>query len=132
MRQDVIAAAAIVVLVVGAAATIAALQTTQPGQMTPARVWVQNRGAGEAVPVDVRDVNLDRPLKVRVTNGEPGSGDVLPSRAARQGWDYEMVDVAPGKDVASVLNVQGVSGWEAVGMVSLSANNITILLKRPR
>ncbi len=132
MRHIVIAAAAVVVLIVGAAASSGALQTSQPGQMTPARVWVQNRGASEAVPVEVRDVHLDKPLRVHVSNGEPGSGEVVQTRTARQIWDYESADIPAGKDVAALLNARGVLGWEAIGPVSVTADTITILLKRPR
>ncbi len=132
MRHVVIAAAAVVVLIVGAAASIGALQTAQPGQMTPARVWVQNRGAGEAVPVEVREIHLDKPVRVHVSNGEPGFGDVLQMRTARQTWDYETADIAAGKDIAALLNARGVLGWEAIGPVSVTPDKITILLKRPR
>jgi hypothetical protein len=132
MRDIVIAAAAVVVLIVGAAASIGALQTAQPGQMTPARVWVQNRGDGEAVPVVVREVHLDKPLRVHVSNGEPGSGDVVQTRTARQSWDYETVEIPAGKDVVALLNARGALGWEAIGPVNVAPDKITILLKRPR
>ena len=33
---------------------------------------MQNRGRAEAVPMDLREVNLDAPLKVQITNGDPG------------------------------------------------------------
>ena len=52
MRKTVITGACAAAIFVAAAATIAALQTAQPGQMTQARVWIQNRGGSEAVPVD--------------------------------------------------------------------------------
>jgi hypothetical protein len=143
MRKIVLAAACALAVIVGAAATTAALQTTaqpgqttaQPGQMTQARVWVQNRGREEAVAVDLRDVNLTRPLAVHVVSGESGSGgvtDALQTRAARQLWDYDTAVIRPGTDIAPALNERGNAGWEAVGMVNGAAGGVTILLKRPR
>ena len=74
----------------------------QPGQMTQARVWVQNRGRAEAVPVELRDVNLDAPLKVQVINGEPAFAATNPVQVTevRQVWDYESITVQPTDDVA--------------------------------
>jgi len=100
--------------------------------MTEARVFVQNQGRTEAVPVDLLDVSLDKPLRVHVANGEPGGGDALPTRAARQLWDYETIVVLSGRDVAAALNARGAAGWEAVGTTSVTSESLTILLKRPR
>jgi hypothetical protein len=135
MRMTAITAACAAAIFVAAAATIAALQTAQPGQMTQARVWVQNRGGSEALPVDLRESNLDKPLRVHVMNGEFGSGDVampLQVRTARQNWEYETLAIPAGKDVAPLLNARGAAGWEAVGTVSVTEATTTILLKRPR
>ena len=58
-------------LVASASAIVAAPQTTiTPGQMTQAHVWIQNRGSGEAVPVDLRDINVNEPLRVQVINAD--------------------------------------------------------------
>jgi hypothetical protein len=137
MRKTAITAACAAGIFIAAAVTIAALQTAQPGQMTQARIWVENRGRNEAVPVDLRDVNLDKPLRVYVLNGESGPGDAtapLQVRTARQNWEYDTVAVAAGKDVAAALNARGAAGWEAVGTVSVTDERAatTILLKRPR
>jgi hypothetical protein len=135
MRKTLITAACALGVIVAAAATIAALQTAQPGQMTQAHVWIQNRGGTEAVPVDLREINVDKPLRVHVMNGESGSVDVtrpLLVRTVRPNWEYETVAIPSGKDVAAVLNVQGITGWEAVGTVSVTEQATTILLKRPR
>ena len=111
----------------------AAPQTSQPGQMTQARVWVQNRGKSEAIPVDLHAANLERPLRVHMTNGEPGDGDAvaIQARAVRQAWDYDVV-AASSSALASTLNARGAAGWEAVGIVRTSNEATTILLKRPR
>ena len=118
-------------LTVIAMAIAAALQTAQPGQMTQPRVWVENHGRSEAVPVDIRDINLDKPVRVHVQNGEPGS-DVLTVRPVRQQWEYETAVVPIDRDVAAALNARGLIGWEAVGMATVTSGNITVLLKRPR
>jgi len=135
MRKTAITIACAVAILIAAAPTTGALQTAQPGQMTQARVWIQNRGGHEAVPVDLREINVDGPLRVHVMNGEFGAGDVskpLTVRTLRQTWDYETVSIAAGKDVAGVLNARGAAGWEAVGTLSATVETITILLKRPR
>jgi hypothetical protein len=114
-----------------ALAAVAASQTAQPGQMTQARVWVENRGRTEAVPVDIRDINLEKPMRVHIQNGDAGT-EVLPVRVVPQRWEYEMAVVPAGRDIAAVLNARGLAGWEAVGTTSVTAENTTILLKRPR
>src|SRR5215831_18451058 len=116
-----------------ALATIGALQTTYPGQMTPPKVWVQNHGRGEAVPVDIRDINLEKPMRVQVLNGDAGT-DVLPVRASRQRqqWEYETAVIPVDRDIAGALNARGLGGWEAVGMSTIATGNVTVLLKRPR
>jgi len=114
-----------------ATVVIGALQTAQPGQMTQPRVWVENHGRSEAVPVDIRDINLEKPMRVHVLNGE-GGADVLPVRSSRQQWEYETAVVPAARDITAVLNARGVAGWEAVGMTSVTADNVTILMKRPR
>jgi len=60
MRVHLFAAASTMALAAGASVMVAAPgQTRQPGQMTQARVWVQNRGRSEAVPMELSNVNLD-------------------------------------------------------------------------
>src|SRR5215471_1206429 len=118
MNKTVIVGASAFAVMLGAATTIGAPQTKYPGEMTEPRVIVRNHGRSEAVPVDVRDVNLEKPLRVHVTNGEPAEGDVLQARAARQLWEYETAVVPAGRDLASVLNARGAAGWEAVGTTS--------------
>ena len=82
MRADTLARAVAFALIVAGTSILAApAQTTaQPGQMTQAHVWVQNRGRSEAIPVDVREVNLDAPLRVQVTNGRPSQQGCAPHR----------------------------------------------------
>lgn len=114
-------------------AIAAAPQTAQPGQMTQAHVWVENRSRSEAVSVDLSSISIDRPIKVHVSNGDPAEGESpLATRAARQAWDYDSVALAAGANAAETLNARGAAGWEAVGVVNGAAGAATILLKRPR
>ena len=108
-------------------------QTAQPGQMTQARVWVQNRGRAETIPVDIREVNLDSPLKVQVINGDAGfRANPVQVTEIRKMWDYETVVVKGADDVASVLSTKGTAGWETTGIAFLNGDKTTLLLKRPR
>jgi hypothetical protein len=137
MRAEFVARAfAFALIVAGTSILAAPSQTAQPGQMTQARVWVENRGRSEAIPVDVREMNLDAPLRVQVTNGEPqyaGSNPVQ-VREVRRIWDYETILIpadAPASRV-SLLNSRGANGWETTGIASVNADGMTLLLKRPR
>jgi hypothetical protein len=136
MRVDTIIRACAVTLVVAGTSMLAAPeQTAQPGQMTQARVWVQNRGRSETIPVDVREINLDGPMKVQIVNGEPAyaATNPVPVREVRHVWDYESITVQPTEDLASRLNSKGATGWETTGIWSVNAEGTqTVLLKRAR
>ena len=109
--------------------------TQQPGQMTQAHVWVENRGRTEAVPIDLRAVNLDNPLRVQIVNGEPQYGPLLnpvPVRPVRPLWEYQTVTLATSEDMAQRLNPLGAAGWETTGIMSVDGQRTTLLLKRPR
>ena len=108
--------------------------TRTPGQMTEAHVWVDNQGREEAIPVDLRDVHLDRPLRVQVVNNDPqyGSSGPVQVRSVRTLWDYQLLVVPQTADLAMRLNTQGALGWEAVGVLSQTVEATTVLLKRPR
>lgn len=110
-------------------------RTQQPGQPTQARVWIQNRGNTEAVPVSIQDVASESPLRVQVA-GTPtvttGSGSVVQARVARQAWEYRDVSITAGQDPAAVLNGAGVDGWEAIGLAFPSAGGTVVLMKRPK
>jgi hypothetical protein len=131
-------ACAIVLISSGMLAAPAQIQhqtTQQPGQMTQARVWIENRSGSEAVPVDLRDVNLDHPLRVQIVNGELQYAltHPLPVRPVRPAWEYQTITFAPGAaDMAPRLNPLGADGWETTGITSATAQGTTLLLKRPR
>jgi hypothetical protein len=138
MRADtLVRAVAFALIVAGTSILAAPAQTTaQPGQMTQAHVWVQNRGRSEAIPVDVREVNLDAPLRVQVTNGDPqyAASNPVQVREVRRVWDYEtiLIPADAQANMASLLNSRGANGWETTGIASVNADGTTLLLKRPR
>jgi hypothetical protein len=133
--KPTVRAFACVLVVAGTSMLAAPQQTTKtPGQMTEAHVWVQNRGRAEAVPVELRDVNLDAPLKVQIINGEPQYAAVSPVqvREIRKTWDYDTITLTPTDDVAALLNRRGQNGWETTGIAFVKPDGTTLLLKRPR
>ena len=95
-----------------------AQSTVRPGEMTQARVWVQNHTRAEAVPVTVEDVvRLDPSTAVAVR---------------RQAWEYRWMQVPRGSNPARTLNIAGLEGWEAVGMAEAGPGDVMVLLKRPQ
>ena len=97
-----------------------AQSTVRPGEMTQARVWVQNRTRAEAVPVTVEDV-------VRL---EPSTA--VQTTVRRQAWEYRIMTVPRGVNPARNLNNAGLEGWEAVGIAEAGPGEVTVLLKRPQ
>jgi hypothetical protein len=133
--KSIVRAFACVLVLAGTSMRAAPEQTTrQPGQMTEAHVWVENRGRAEAVPVDLREINLDAPLKVQIINGEPQYAQASPVqvREIRKIWDYETITLTPTDDVATVLNRRGQNGWETTGIMFAKPDGATLLLKRWR
>ena len=109
-------------------AAIAAQGTQQPGQVTQARVWIENRSKSEAIPVTLQEIAPDAALRVQVTN----SATVVQSRAARQPWDYQQILVGPGQNAAALLTAAGADGWETTGVQLPATGGTLIVLKRPR
>jgi len=89
----------------------------RPGQLTRSSVFVDNRGAQNAIPVVVHGFPTATPLPVHLT---------------RQSWEYQTVTLMAGQDVARALAGLGQDGWEATGIVVFDASRATVLLKRPR
>ena len=138
MRLKSTAGAVVSVLIVGSTAMLAApgQGTPQPGQATQGRVLIQNRGKGEAVPIDLREVNLETPLRVQVVNGEPLLGAPKPLAVAtvRPLWEYKAVSYRPEQEVmlGAVLNGEGAAGWETTGIMIVKPEGTTLILKRQR
>ena len=117
----------------GAAMIAAPEQTARPGQMTEARVWVENRHSSEAIPIDLRAVNVERPIRVEVANGEPGfSSNPVNVRLARQVWEYKSIVVDAGVESVRALSSEGLAGWETTGISFVGQGKTTVLLKRLR
>jgi hypothetical protein len=117
----------------GAAMIAAPEQTAQPGQMTQARVWIENRNSSEAIPIDLRAVNVERPIRVEVANGEPGfSSNPVNVRLVRQVWEYKSMVVDAGVESIRALSSEGLAGWETTGISFVGQGKTTVLLKRLR
>jgi hypothetical protein len=117
----------------GAGALAAPEQTARPGQMTEARVWVENRGPLQAIPVDLRDVKIERPLRVEIMNGDPTfPSNPVNVRLARQVWEYKSVVLGSGADLVRALTTEGLAGWETTGVFFVGQDKTTVILKRLR
>jgi hypothetical protein len=133
MRVEWIARAfAYALIVAGTSISAAPEQTAQPGQMTQARVWIQNRGRGEAVPISLQESTLDTPLRVRIVNGQSSqAAEAIPARLVQQTWDYHRITLKDGQDPVSALIGPGMAGWETTGIAFVKPDGVTLLLKRP-
>jgi NADH dehydrogenase FAD-containing subunit len=115
----------------------AAPDQVRPGEMTEAKVWIQNRNRAEAIPVDLRDVNLETPLRVQVANGETNPHSVrvagpIRVQLLKQEWDYDTLVIAAGTSAVQALKSPGLAGWETTGIAWTAGEQTTLLLKRPR
>lgn len=111
-------------------AVVAAPPQGRAGESDPAKVWIQNRGASEAIPVRIEAVT---PVPVQWA-GMPSATvtESAPVRHARQPWEYQTMTVPPAQDLVTMLMTVGRDGWEMTGMQTTSAAGTTIVLKRPR
>ena len=120
--------------VAAGAAMVAASAQDRPGPTKPS-VWVENRGAQEAIPIVVQGVATRTPMPVQIS-GTPTvvltPGAVVQARLVRQSWEYRTVTVQPGQDFAAVLSSLGADGWEATNVQAPAPTGTTVVLKRPR
>ena len=134
MRAEAIVRACAFTLVVAGTSILAApAQTPQPGQMTQARVFIQNRGRAEAVPISLQESPVDPPLRVRVVNLQDPkvTDEAVHARLVPQAWDYHTVVVKDGQDPAVALIGPGAAGWEATGISFARPNGVLLLFKKP-
>ena len=135
MRTAFVTAALAAAAITGAGAILAAPAQDRPGQISQARVFVENHGRGEAVPVIVHEVATPGPIAVQVT-GTPAvsivPATVVQTRAVRQQWEYRTLDVAREPDAAAALSKAGADGWETTGLQLSDRAGAPIVLKRPR
>ena len=119
--------------VVAGSAGLAAPTQSRPGEPTQAKVWVQNHGRSEAVPISLQEIAIDAPIRVQIS-GTPGVAITAPTvfdaRQLRQTWEYHKISMAPDDDPTPELMRLGRDGWETA-LQWASARGVTIILKRP-
>ena len=145
-RRFVIAASVSAAIVAGNVMLAAPGQGTRtPGQLTEARVWIENRGRNEAIPVAAPDPlpvvvqNVTTAtLAVRLAGATPGQPPPpVAVQSAQQRWEYRTVAIPldaqeQEQAVTKLLVAPGNEGFEPTG-VQLSTRSATLLvLKRPR
>ena len=132
--REILTSATVALLVAGASAVSAPGQqaTVRPGDIPRPDVFVVNHGASEAIPVDLRESNLGRPLDVHVVNGD-GDSSPLRVRPSRTTWEYRTALVKPNDQLARTMSDLGAEGWETTGIAWPGGEAGTmVLLKRPR
>lgn len=132
MKVALIALLSSCVLVVDSMVVAAPGQGPRPGEMSPPNVWVQNRGAEQAIPVSL--VDAGRPMRVQIADPLSGRADnVVTTRVSRQVWEYTQLRIAANDNAAALLNTAGADGWETTGVqFAAAAGATTVVLKRPR
>ena len=122
-------------LLIGGPAPLAAPEQTYPGQPTQGKVWIENRGRREAVPVSLEDAGMETTLRVQVTGTATvaiTAPTVFDTKHARQPWEYERIAMLPDDDPRPELNRLGREGWEATTQWITARGQLTIVLRRPR
>ena len=134
MRRQTSAVLVFAALLAAASAVDAAQSAIPnvPGMPTQAQTVIIN-APSQPVPVVVASGGEVQPVTLIGTPSvvlAPGASVV--AQAARQAWEYRAISASSGQDPTSALNVAGLEGWEAVGMIPGGAGVIQIVLKRPR
>lgn len=132
-----LAIGALGIVVTAGSAMLAAPQgqgQDRPGQMGQAKVFVENSGKTQAVPVALQDVAMSTPLGVQIV-GTPAvtlpPTAVVQTRSVRQAWDYRTLNIVAAQDPAPALSAAGTDGWEVAGIIPAASGSV-FLLKRPR
>jgi hypothetical protein len=103
-----------------------------PGMPTQAQTVIINPPS-QPVPVVLASGGEVQPVTLIGTPSVVlAPGGAVVAQAGRQAWEYRAISVSSGQDPTSMLNVAGVEGWEAVGMIPGGAGTIQVVLKRPR
>ena len=144
-RRFVIAASVSAALVAGNVMLAAPGQGTRtPGQLTEARVWIENRGTSEAIPVKapeplpvtVQNVATSASIAVRLAGATPGTAPPpVAIRSAGQQWEYRTILVPADVDARALTNLMlapGNESFEPAGVQLSTASGTLIVLKRPR
>ena len=138
MRTIAMSLLAVALVAAGTTMRAAPDQTARPGDMTEARLWIQNRSRADAIAVNLRAADIEAPLRVQVANTDSNPHSVkvtgsIRTQPLRQEWDYEIVAIVPDTNPLQALKPLGVAGWETTGVSWTNAQGATtLLLKRPR
>jgi hypothetical protein len=135
MSKKIAVALAFSALLVGGPMPLAAPDQSYPGQPTQARVWIQNQGLVEAVPVSLQAIAGDATMKVQVVGTQSvavSSAPVLDTRRARQTWEYHRVLATADDDLTPQLSQLGRDGWETAFQYMTTRGGLAVVLKRPR
>jgi hypothetical protein len=103
----------------------------RPGQIGQARVFVENTGKNQAVPVALQDAAINVQVVGTPTVAFAPTA-VVQARVVRQAWEYRTVRIQAGQDAAVALSPAGADGWEAMGIQPADAAGMIVVLKRPR
>jgi hypothetical protein len=138
MRTIAMSLMALTLVAAGTTMRAAPDQTARPGDMTEARLWIQNRTRADAIAVNLRAADIETPLRVQVANTDSNPHSVrvsgsIKTQPLRQEWDYETVVIVPDANPLQALKPLGLAGWETTGVSWQSGQGTTtLLLKRPR
>ena len=138
MRTIAMSLLAVALVAAGTTMRAAPDQTARPGDMTEARLWIQNRSRADAIAVNLRAADIEAPLRVQVANTDSNPHSVkvtgsIRTQPLRQEWDYEIVAIVPDTNPLQALKPLGLAGWETTGVSWTNAQGATtLLLKRPR
>ena len=140
----VIAASVGVACVAGTAMLAAPGQGTRtPGQVTEGKVWIENRGRNEAIPIVAPDplvVNVQNvagsSVAVRLAGATPGTPPPpVAVQRAQQNWEYRTMTIpadSNAQEVTTLLTAPGNLGFELAGVQLSTASGTLVVLKRPR
>ena len=144
MPQRFVIAAVFVALVAGHVMLAAPGQGTRtPGQPTEGRVWIENRGRNEAIPVAAQDPlpvvvqNVTTAtLAVRLAGATPGQPPPpVAVQSAQQRWEYRTIVIPPDASAQALTNLlvaPGNDGFETAGVQVSTGSGTLLVLKRPR
>jgi len=123
-------------LLLASVAVVSAQGTIRPGDIPRPDVWIKN-APNEPVPIDLREVHVDRPISVLLMNGETSSaaasGSPLRVRVVPPTWAYRAIAIDPAaSDPAAALQAAGTDGWETTGVSWIRGQQTVVLMKRPR
>jgi hypothetical protein len=136
MRMKTVLMLAGCIALTAGGAMLAAPSQDRPGVATQARVWIENRGQNEAVPVSViGGVQVAGTTNVAIS-GTPtvalAPATTVQTRAARQMWEYRLLRIPTGGDMGALLSTAGFEGWEATGLQLAEQTATVVVMKRPR